>query len=635
MREADHLSFRYNINDSNTITPYGVAFGQIAPASLRVQLFKLTETHTFSSNSVNEVAFGWNRNVTYPHGGDESIPIFNFIFVDASIAGPGPATFAQFRTTSTPQFLDTFSWVRGNHSFKFGTDVRLNRRSASLDQQDTLIFFGISDFANNAAFQAQRAGFPLLHYANENYSFFAQDDWKITKRLTLNLGLRYDVSSTSREKNGQLQNFNLATQTFTKPGDKITNIDWNNFGPRLGFAYDVFGDTKTVLRGGFGIFYNQEFPASFGSPQNNTFSNKSVNIFDTLFGCGKSILFPIDSSIFTCGGVLASEQINAIDPNLKTPYAEEWSLNVQRDLGVGVLQVGYVGNHVLKLTAGSSITAINANRADIVTGVRPLPNFGDIFLIGGYPQSNYNALQVSFKRHLTKGLQFNMNYTWWHEIDDAVAFLKDYQNENNPSAERSSGDADIRHNLEFDFTYDVPSFKSWFSGMPSYLADGWQVNTLTQIRSGLPVNVTVTGGLFGGSQRPNVVPGVSPVPTNYSLPFNQFNAAAFSDPGAGNFGNLGRNTLRGPGFWQADFSIFKTTKINERASIQFRAEMFNIFNHPNFADSFGGLNKDPITNTLNPSGTFGQSFQTVGDVLGGLLGPGSPRQVQMAIRLVF
>ncbi len=265
--DRSEFSARYNLNDSNTTTPYGVATDQTADGTLRVQLFKLSNNYTISSNAVNEAAFGINRNVTHPGAGPSTLPIFNFLFADSSIAGPGPAQFNQFRTGTVYQFLDTLSYLRGNHSFKFGTDIRLNRRDSESVTQFTLFFFGANDFANGAALIGQSSGNPRLSYANENYSFFAQDDWKAHPRLTLNLGLRYDISSVSREKNGRLQNFDLATRTFTPLGAKIYNVDKNNFGPRFGFAFDVFGNHKTVLRGGYGIFYDRELPASFGSPQ--------------------------------------------------------------------------------------------------------------------------------------------------------------------------------------------------------------------------------------------------------------------------------------------------------------------------------------------------------------------------------
>ncbi len=629
--EADHVAVRYNINDSETLTPFGLDESQVAPGSLRVQLFKLSHTHTFSGASVNEFAFGVNRNVTYPQGGDIDLPIFNFTFVDNAIANPGPALFSQFRASTVLQFLDTFSMIRGNHALKFGTDIRVNRRAARVDQQDQLVFFSVQDFANNAPFSVQRIGHPTLGFENENFSFFAQDDWKVHPRLTLNLGLRYEASTASREQYGRLQNFDPATSTYTPIGQKVHDADLNNFGPRIGLAWDVFGTQATVVRAGFGIFYYQELPASFGSPHTNTFPNLNINVFDAIFA-GLPLAYPLDERLFTLASQ-ASKATNVIDPNLRTPYSEQWSLNVQQDLRFGVLQVGYVGNHTLKLTGGSSVTALNPNRTDPFTGMRPNPLVGDTFLIAGYPQLNYNALQASFKRRFTAGLGFNVNYTWAHEIDDAIGFLKDYQDVGNLRGDRASGDTDVRHNFTFDVVYEVPA--RYFGPLPKRLAEGWQLNSITQIRSGLPVNVTVTGGFFGGSLRPDPVPGVPTRPGDYRLPDRQFNPDAFTAPAPGTYGSLQRNALRGPGLTQVDFSIFKDTVLTERLSVQFRTEIFNLFNHPNFADPFGGLNRDPITNSLSPTASFGQSFQTVGDQLGGLLGAGGPRQIQFALRLMF
>jgi hypothetical protein len=625
------FSVRYNINDSRTTTPYGVGTDQTADGTLRVQLFKASHNYTFSNNTINEFAFGINRNVTDVGAGPSTLPRFDLSFVDQAIAVPGPAQFKQFRTGTVYQFLDTLSTVRGNHSLKAGIDFRLNRRSASSDTQETLTFFGLNDFRDNVPFIVSKGGNPLLDYENENYSFFIQDDWKAHPRLTLNLGLRYDVSSVSREKEGRLQNFDLTTLTFTPPGQKLHDVDANNFGPRLGFAFDVFGTGKTVVRGGYGIFYDRDLPASFGSPQANTFPTLSVDLFTALFGCGIFPQYPVDPAAYAC----AVPNAFHIERDLQTAMAQHWSFNVQQDLGFAVLQVGYVGNHVTHLLTNGVVTPRNINRRDPVTQVRPLsPNFGDIFVVGDYPQSNYNALQVTFRRNLSKGLRFNANYTWSHTIDDVVGFFKDYQDENNARAERASSDQDVRHNFTMDAGYDVP-LRDWFGSGPAWLVDGWQLNTITQIRSGLPVNVTRKGGVFGGfSFRPDVVPGVDTRCPNYSLPECQFNAAAFSNPGDGVFGNAGRNILRGPGFAQVDFSVFKNTRVTETSSIQFRAEIFNLFNHANFADPSGGLVRGD-NNSLRPTAFFGQSISTVGNQLGGLLGYGGPRQIQFSLRYLF
>ncbi len=631
MSAVDRLTVRYNINDSKTITQYGIASGQTAPGTLRVQLLKLTHTRTIGTNAVNEAAVGLNRNVTYPREGDTTLPVFNFAFIDGALAQPGQALFSQYRATNDWQFVDTFSLVHDNHAWKLGTDIRVNRRDARVDQQDQFVFFSLADFANDAPFQVQRIGQPLLHYANENYSFFAQDDWKALSRLTLNLGVRYDVSSVSRERNGLLQNYDLTTRTYTPVGAAITNPDLNNVAPRVGFAWDVRGTQKTVVRGGWGYFYNQELPASFGSPQNDTFPNLTVNVFDALFA-GVPLAFPLQDNLFALAPP-SSKAINVIDPNLRTPYAQQWSLNVQQDIGLGVVQVGYVGNRVRKMTAGSSITALNLNRTDPFTGQRPIADLGDVFWIAGYPKSNYDALQASFKRGLSHGLGINVNYTYAVEKDDAIGFLEDYQDTNNPEGDWSYGDHDLRHNFTFDVIYNVPTSALKF--LPDRLAEGWQISSITQMRSGMPVNVTVTGGLFGGSLRPNRVAGVSTSPSDYREPDHQYNADAFVAPPAGTYGALPRNALRGPMFAQVDFSLSKATRLAGSAQLQFRADVFNLFNHTNFSVPFSGLNRDPLTNSLNPTVSFGQSYQTVGTETGSAVGPGGPRQMQLSVRLSF
>lgn len=626
--EKSQFSFRYNLNDSLTTTPYGVGSDQIANGKLRVQLFKASHTYTFSPSMVNEFAFGINHNYSMPDAGSSTLPRFDISFVDQAISMPGPAMFNQIRTGRVYHFLDTVSWVKGNHSIKFGGEVRLNRRDAEAKTQESLIFFGVNDFRDNVPFVIQKMGHPQLTFANENYSGFFQDDWKVHRRLSLSIGLRYDVSSVSREKDGNLQNFDLVTRTMSPKGAKIHEADKNNFGPRFGFAWDVFGTQKTVIRGGYGIFYNRELPASYGSPHVNTYPTISTDLFTALFFCGATTWgYPTNAGQYVCSVPSAFH----IEKKLETALAQQWSFNVQQDLGFGTVQVGYVGNHAQHLLTDGVVTPRNINRADPVTNVRPFSSsYGDIFVVGGYPESNYSSLQATLKRTFTNGFRYNVNYTWGHAIDNVVGFFKDYQNENDARAERGNADADIRHNMAFDFGWELP-----FKTGPAWLMKGWQINSITQMRTGFPVNVTRSGGTFGGfSFRPNLVPGQSTRCTNYSVPDCQFNAAAFSNPGAGVYGNAGRNILRGPGFAQVDLSILKQSRINEKATLQLRLEIFNLFNRANFADPSGGLvNGD--ANSLAGTAFFGQSTSTVGNQLGGLLGPGGPRQLQISARVNF
>ena len=654
--QSDKSSFsaRYNINDSDTDVPYGVGTDQTAEGTLRVQLFKFSHNYLFSPTTVNEAAFGINHNKTHTGAGPSNLPIVSFLLGDQGIANPGPAQFNQFRTGVVYQFLDTLSTVKGNHSLKFGIDFRLNRRAAESITQDTLQYIDLVaadtlDLLHNLPFVVSRSGHPELHFANENFSFFAQDDWKVNPRLTLNLGLRYDVSTVSREAEGRLQNFDPETLTYSPLGEKVHNVDTDNFGPRLGFAWDIRGNAKTVLRGGYGVFYNRELPASWGSPHVNTFPTQSVDFFQYLncaFGppfTTAGFGFPVDSQLFADCAVPSAF---AIDRNLKTGKAQHWSLNIQQDLRFGTLQVGYVGNHVSDILTDGVVTPLNINRSPGLFIPRPLTDdFGDIFVVGNYPSSDYHSLQVNFKRNLSKNLRFNANYTWAHATDDIVGFFRDYQDPNHPEREHASSDQDVRHNFSFDAGYDIP-FRDWFDGGPNWLKDGWNISTVIQARTGLPVNVTLKGGVFGGfSMRPDIVPGVDPydphftlpngtVCNGYSLPDCQFNPAAFTTPASGPYGNAGRNILRGPGFKQVDVSLFKNTRFSESKSLQLRIDLFNIFNFTNFAEPSGGLAQGD-QNTVRPTAFFGQSIFTVGNNLGGLLGFGGPRQIQLSARFNF
>jgi hypothetical protein len=425
-------------------------------------------------------------------------------------------------------------------------------------------------------------------------------------------------------------------------------MDKNNFGPRVGFAFDVFGNQKTVLRGGYGIFYNRELPGSYGSPHANTYPTQSVDVFQWLFGVifetcngGSTFQYPIDPLVYNCGVPAAFH----IEKDIQTAMAQQWSLNVQQDLGIGTLSVGYVGNHVTHILTDGVVSPRNINRKDPVDGTtRPLSaNYGDIFVVGGYPSSNYHGMQVNFRRNLSQGLRFNANYTWSHAIDNVAGFFKDYQDENNMNADRASSDSDVRHNFSLDAGYEL-RFRNWFGDGPKWLIDGWNVNTIMQIRSGLPVNPTAQGGTFGGfSFRPNVVSGVDPYEGNwtltdgtacngYSAPRCQFNPNAFEVAAPGVFGNAGRNILRGPGFAQVDLSFGKNTRITENTSLQLRMEIFNLFNRTNFADPSGGYS---CGGAVGVCPSFGESIATVGNQLGGLLGFGGPRQIQLSARFNF
>jgi hypothetical protein len=283
-----------------------------------------------------------------------------------------------------------------------------------------------------------------------------------------------------------------------------------------------------------------------------------------------------------------------------------------------IFELSYVGNRGVKLPAGAAYAGEELNLSPF--GPNQIsPNFGQIRRLGNFLDSNYHALQASVRRRVAKGFNVDANYTWSHELDDAVNILTGaFQNSHNPKGDYSNGDIDVRHNFTLGAVWDVPTA----NGVPKRLAQGWQLSTLMQARGGLPVQIALAAPFFGIDQiRPNEVAGQSIRPSHYSAPDNQLNAAAFVAPPANTFGNTPRNAGRGPGFTQIDFALSKTTPITERLGVQLRGEIFNLLNHPNFANPSGLLN-DP---------NFGKSTSTIGS----LVGTGTSRQAQLAVKLIF
>jgi len=311
--------------------------------------------------------------------------------------------------------------------------------------------------------------------------------------------------------------------------------------------------------------------------------------------------------------------VNALQTNLRDSYSEHWSLGVQHELFKNtVLEVTYVGNHGVKLPAGAAFAGLELNPIiNAATGERAVnQNFGDERVLGDFLNSNYNALQVALRRHAGR-FTLDANYTWAHELDNTVSVFGAFEDSNNVNLDYSSGDIDVRNVFTADVIYDLPRWNL----VPKRVGAGWEIASILQARSGLPVNIVQNPGTFGfDPTRPDRNTGVSIRPANYNAPFNQLNPAAFT-PVASGIGDLGRNAAVGPGFTQWDFSVIKNTPLTERVSLQFRAEFFDILNHPNFANPDGDL----------ADARFGQSTQTINS----LVGIGTSRQVQLALKLLF
>ena len=637
----DTFAFRYNISDSFTSTQYGIAQDQVSPSPGRNYLLKGTWNHIFTPSVLNEFGIAYNRPLTDSLGGGGTFPTFScsalFGCGPKTTFGdtPGPALFSEHRPQHSLQFLDTLSWTKGRHAIRTGLDIRHAVTQDALFPQDFITYDSQADFLLNQGWQFSTLGHNLVGVQNTDYSFFIQDDYRITPRLTLNLGLRYDYFSVLH--GGLIQNFNVfnaiadktsSTANFGALGAGLYKPDRNNFGPRLGFAWDPRGTGKTVVRGGFGIFYNPLLTGAALSLAGNFQQGYNVSIFSLLFNNPPTVCtppfgnpfyyinYPLPNPLPVCTPT-PPPNVSGLDSNMRDTYTMHWSFGVQQEIARStIMEISYVGNRGVKLPAGAAYAGEELNLSPFGTTVNT--NFGNVRRLGNFVNSNYDSLQASLRRHLSHGLNVDANYTWSHETDDGVNILLGaYQNSHNPKGDYASGDIDVRHNFTLGAVWDVPVAAS----LPRFLGKGWQMTSLIQARSGLPVNIALNSPFLGIDQlRPDLASGASIRPSNYSVPFNQFNPSAFKPPAAF-YGDLGRNAGRGPGYTQVDVGLSKMAHVTERLGVQLGGQMFNVLNHPNFNSPDGILS----------SATFGQSTSTVGNQVG----PGTSRQVQLFAKFIF
>jgi hypothetical protein len=641
--DKDRLMGRYNINDSLTNYTFGLNQGQVSPQKLRTQLGKIDETHTFSATLLNEFSVALNRfysdtnsNTPTPLAG------FSGFFTDLGSL-PGPNTFNQITPFSVFEVFDTVSKTVGNHTLKFGPQIRINRLNEWLRPQQSYYFGSFSDLENDNPFVLAKIGFPgFVGIRNSNWDFYAQDDWRVTRRLTVNLGLRYEYNTAWTEGHGRFQNFDVATQAFL-PAGQTYNAPKTDFAPRIGFSWDPFGKGKTVVHGYGGIFY-MPMQYGFGLVTNiPAYSSYNVNVFQAIFGNPPfSIAYPSPNPPLQAG----TQNVNAFPQNPKDPYSTNWLLGIQHEVAQNtVLTVNYTGNKTQHMQAGVSFAAPNANPANIVTQARPYPNFANENLNSDSLSSNYNALQVQLRRNVGR-LTLEANYTWSHEIDDLVNVFSGWSDPLNPSLDRGSGDWDVRHNFTASAVYNLPELKSSTLAVRTILG-GWQTSSILQARSGLPVNIQLISGFFGIPMRPDFVTGQPLYVSNAHWPDSSFNINAFALEPTYNgswgetIGTVGRNALRGPGFVQWDWSVMKNFPVTEKIKLQFRADLFNLLNHPNFYQPDGGICTAvaPATSTTpavcTPNANFGRVGQTIADGIGSQVGTGTARQAQFSLKVMF
>jgi hypothetical protein len=666
VRSLAELTFRYSFGDRDLFEPFtGPSLSLVSgfgdTVKRRSQNAMAALTLVLSPNLVNETRMALSRVASSVKqearalNANVGLPVVSPRPRDAGLSFVTVTGFSplgdegnnpQNSVTNVYQILDNASYVHGNHLIKFGADLRFSQQNAfrDVESRGRLQFSPFAQISGNALGDLL-LGFPLLtsvaHVDNpqkirtQSYNFFVNDSFRVTPRLTLDAGLRYEYNSPPVDADDRANLYDVATRRPVSVGANGIprsgfESDKNNFAPRVGFAWTVGEDGATVLRAGYGVYYDQAplAPAEalyFNSPY---FDN---NIFFSLPGLPLTLGNPFPSFF----PFPLPDSALAIQRNLRTAYMQHWNLNVQRQLGSHrVLEVAYVGSKGTKLLTARDI---NQPRPSVLPpGLpfvpRPDPRFDDIDLLESRANSSYNALQARFQQRLSRGLTALVSYTWAKSIDDASNFFSSAGDPNFPqnsydvSAERGRSNFDVRHRLSVSYSYDLP-----FGKRRTYLADagyistiltGWQTLGIVTLQTGRPFTVALLPEIdnsgtgrsilgFGANDRPSIVG--DPHPNQRSLQ-QWFNTAAFAFPLRGNFGDASRNILDGPGYQNVNASLVKNTNLSERVDLQLRAEFFNLFNHPNFnlPDNFLG------------SPTFGRVSSAL-----------EPRHIQFGVKLLF
>ena len=634
---------RYTIDTAAVRSPDALALVR-GDNDSRNQYFTTQVTHLFNESLLNDFRVSYNRSHSassnfFLRDVDPALSFFPGVPLgQISVTGLfslGPSRFGpSFSTLNLFQFSDNLAYTKGKHSVKIGADHRFIRLPTSRPQSPYgyYQFNGLSDFLQGTA-RAVELTLPDSHlernWRQSMTAFYAQDDVRLHPRLVLNLGVRYERVSTPDERDGLLANLRdpLRDAAPTVGGPLYKNPSNKNFAPRAGLAWDPTGDGKTAVRAGFGIFFDPiwtDFYANAGNREPPFYTLGSI----------RNPVFPTASDLIGNPDFVLG-RLDALKFEPQNPYTMQYNFTVQREVWNGaVMTVSYVGQrgvHLVRLVdANQALPEIQPDGRKFfpANSVERNTNFTGIRYKETDAQSFYNSLQVTFDKRLSRGFQIRTNYVYSKNIDDGSVTVTQggdndmTQDPDSRSAERGLSNYDLRHYFVAYTTYDLPNFKG-----PGWLTRGWQLNTISTLASGNPFSVLVgydrsRAKFQAGTspQRPDLAAGASNNPI-LGGPDRYYDASAFVLPEAGYYGNLGRNTLIGPGLFTVDASVNKRFAITEKVGLQFRVEMFNSLNRPNFSI--------PSQRTVfSSSGAVGSAGRITSTQT-------SARQLQLGMKLTF
>jgi hypothetical protein len=609
----------------------------------------LSEDHTFGPTLANTVRIGFNRiHLTFLPNGFFDPTKFNigmpagspvatglpFINVAGTLGFGGPTNEPQGRGDTTTVLNDTLSWLKGRHTFAFGGEIRRAYNNNIAENIGSFTYTTMANFlADKGNAFTDQLGAGNNKILQPAYDVFAQDSFKWKPNFTINVGLRYAWNSTPSEAAGRFTNFDPTTGTLVSASQPY-HTNNKNFQPRVGFAWDPFKNGKTSVRAAYAIMTQ--------APTTNIITGLSSNpLFALPVSLGSATNSITLENPFPAGTGISLGPF-AINPNFDNAYAQDWNLTIQRqitsNLGVEVAYVGVKGTH-LQLAENINQPFVNGGfygttrpfptlrQTSPVLPAQctapsscPLGNFSGGGQVNSAGNSHYNALWATVNKHFSHGLQFQGSYTFSKSLDYNSLSTGEsliIQNAYNPRGDYGLSEFDVRHRFVISGFYELP-FKA------NRLVSGWQLGLTQQAQTGSPLNPTLAIGPGPGISL-TVRPDITGQIQTTGSPSQWFaNRALFVSPcvaGVCHPGDLGRDAITGPGFVNTDFSVTKNTKITERFNLQFRSEMFDLFNHPNFGNpvltvtskSFG-----IIQSTRFPTGDFGSS-----------------RQIQFALKLLF